>query len=240
MTFYQQRSTYSHLFHQSISNRFKPTFHLYPFEFDKIIRRYRDFSTMPSSYYTILKDIKPDVPIYYDRNHCIKVDITGYNPESIKTEVKEGKLHVIGNEEVKNDSGDYARKSFHKSYDLPSNIEPGLSLTSYCNNGQLLVEIPLSVVEIAKSDDLFPKIEDKSKRVTMKCTIPLNTIDPSKISVICKDGEVSIYGEEVEENLGKTIKKTYQKRFNMPLNTDFNSLVSYFDKTSVTVEAKLL
>jgi HSP20 family molecular chaperone IbpA len=237
MTFYQQ-STYSHRLRQTSSNHFKPPFYSYPFEFDRILRRYQDMLSMPFSYYTQTKVIKPDVPIFYDKNYCVKLDITGYSPKSIKTEVKDGKLHVIGNEELKNDSGDYTRKSFHKSYDLPSDIDLGVSLTSYCNNGQLQIEIPIRAVKMTKADDLFPKIEDK--RVTMKCTIPLNTIDPSKISVICKDGEVSIHGEEIEEIPGKTTKKTYQKRFNMPSNTDFNSLVSFFDKNSVIVEAKLL
>jgi HSP20 family molecular chaperone IbpA len=239
MAFYQQ-STYSHRLHQTSSNHFKPTFYSYPFEFDRIIRRYRNLLAMPFSFYTQSREIKPDVPICYDKSYFVKLDITGYSPKSIKTEVKDGKLHVIGSEELKNDNGDYARKSFHKSYDLPSDIDPGVSLTSYCNNGQLQIEIPLRAVKMTKADDLFPNIEDNGKRVTMKCKIPLNTIDPSKISVICKNDEVSIYGEEIEEIPGKTTKKTYQKRFNMPSNTDFNSLVSFFDKNSVIIEAKLL
>ena len=179
--------------------------------------------------------IRSQASIYYDRNHLITVDITGFNPKSIKTEIKDNKLLVTGKEEVKNEHGSYSRKSFHKTFDLPKDAVSGIPFTSYCNNGQLLVEIPLKSTQ----DNFLPQIENNGKRITMKCTLPLNNVDPKNVSIVCKDGEVLIRAEEIGESYGRTTKTFYQKRFNLPSNTNLSSLISYFDNNTLAIEAPL-
>ena len=61
---------------------------------------------------------KPQVPM----KHRLNIDVHGYRPESLKTEIQDGKLVVTGYDElVKGD--DYTKREFRKTFNLPGNLD---------------------------------------------------------------------------------------------------------------------
>ena len=214
---------------------FLPTLDTFdPFdELDHMMGRNLEWLTIPS----MLQIRQPKVP----RKYRISLNCAGYNPKSIKTEIKDGNLCVNGKEEQKDENGDYSTKEFRKTYTLPENAENDKLVSFVTKQGQLVVEIPLKIEEQQKgtSDDLFPKIvdsKDGGKQVTMNCSIPKN-VDPSKLSVTCKDRDLIIKAEDVQENEDKYSRRYYYKRCTMPEHTDFNALKCHFENNLLTIEA---
>jgi HSP20 family molecular chaperone IbpA len=212
---------------------FRPTLDLFdPFdEIDHMLGRNLEWLTIPS----MLQVRQPKVP----RKYRVSLNCAGYNPKSIKTEVKDGKLYINGKEEIKDENGDFSTKEFRKTYELPENAEIDKLVSFVTRQGQLVVEVPLKIEEKALEDDLFPKIvdsKDGGKQVTMRCSVP-NNIDPSKLTVTCKDRDIIIKAEDVQESEDNYSKKYYYKRCTMPENTDFNALKCNFENNSLTIEA---
>lgn len=57
----------------------------------------------------------PKVP----QKYRVVCDVTGYSPNSIKTEIKGRMLWVHGKEETKLEGGDFSCKEFKRTYELP-------------------------------------------------------------------------------------------------------------------------
>ena len=214
---------------------FLPTLDTFdPFdELDHMMGRNLEWLTVPS----MLQMKQPKVP----RKYRISLNCAGYDPKSIKTEIKDGNLYVHGKEGQKDENGDYSTKEFRKTYTLPENAEIDKLVSFVTRQGQLVVEIPLKKEDQQKNvtDDLFPKIvdsKDGGKHVTMKCSIPKN-VDPSKLSVTCKDRDLIIKAEDVQENEDKYSRRYYYKRCTMPENTDFNALKCHYENNFLTIEA---
>jgi len=176
------------------------------------------------------------------RKYRISLDCAGYNPKSIKTEVKDGKLCVIGKEEVKDEKGDYSCKEFRKTYDLPENTETDKLVSFVTRQGNIVIEMPLKVGEekpASNEDDMFPKIiesKDGDKQIKMKCNLPKN-VDPSKLTVTCKDRDVIIKAEDIQENDDKYSRRCYYKRFTMPERADLTAMKCSFENNLLTLEA---
>ena len=214
---------------------FLPTLDTFdPFdELDHMMGRNLEWLTVPP----ILQIRQPEVP----RKYRISLNCAGYDPKSINTEIKERSLYIHGKEEEKDENGDFSTKEFRKTYNLPENVETDKLVSFVTKQGQLVVEIPLKIEDQEKSteDDLFPKIIDSKeggKLVTMKCSIPKN-VDPSKLSVTCKDRDLVIKAEDVQENEDKYSRRYYYKRCTMPENTNFNELKCHFENNLLTIEA---
>ena len=201
-------------------------------ELDYMVGRNLNWLTLP----TMFQMRQPKVP----RKYRISFNCAGYNPKSIKTEIKDGNLYVHGKEEQKDENGDYSTKEFRKTYTLPENSEIDKLVSFVTRQGQLVVEIPLKEDDPqTMTDDLFPKIvdsKDGGKHVTMKCSLPKN-VDPSKLSVTCKDRDLIIKAEDVQENEDQHSRRYFYKRCTMPANTDFNSLKCNFENNLLTIEA---
>ena len=213
---------------------FRPTLDIFdPFdELDQMMGRNLEWLTVPS----FLQMRQPKVP----RKYRISLDCAGYNPKAIKTEVKDNKLYISAKEEIKNENGDYSTKEFRKTYELPENAETDKLVSFVTGQGQLVVEVPLHVEEKQSvEDDLFPKIvetREGGKQVTMKCSVPKH-VDPSKLTVTCKDRDLIIKAEDVQENEDKYSRRYYYKRCTMPENTDFKELKCHFENNSLVIEA---
>ena len=211
---------------------FFPTLDIFdPFdEFDhRFFERHLEWLKMPPFF--------DRTPVRVPRTYRISVDTAGYNPKSIKTEIKDGKLFVSGKEEFKDTNGDYSSKEFGRSYDLPKNSETDKLVSFATKNGQLVVDVPLKAEKsVAFEDDLFPKIVEK--QVSMKCSVP-NNIDPSKLNVTIKDHDLIIQAEDISETSDSYSKKTYYKRCTMPKNCDFQNMKCHYSNGSLSIEAPI-
>jgi HSP20 family molecular chaperone IbpA len=175
----------------------------------------------------------PKVPEKYR----ITLDITGYSPKSIKIEYVNDHLVVSASEGVKSElDDDYHVKEFKRSYKLPENAEPEKRASFITSSHILVIEVPLKPIltpqqqqleqfkDIAHNTDLFPKIvesADGAKSLSMHISLPVN-IDPSKISVVCKDRDLIVKGHDKTKTHDHISSVHFYKRTTLPENTDWN------------------
>jgi len=169
----------------------------------------------------------------------VTVDCSGFNPNSIKTEVSGLKVIVTAREEQRQDSNNYTMREFKKSYDLPANSETE-KLTSYVvGKEQLVIEVPLKQEQVlAQELYLHPVVSDDKKYVSMEFSFP-EYLDPSKVSVVCKDNDLIIRAEDRLGTWDKMSQFSYYKRVTMPENTDFYELKCKMDKNVLSIRAPL-
>lgn len=200
-------------------------------------------------------DSEPRVP----KKHRVTLDCKGYQNESIKTEIKDGKLIVTGSEgSGKADDADFSLKQFRKSFDLPKNIDADKLSRFMSDNGRLVVEIPLkpatdqdSKQQLQKTtpttaamnrNDGFPRIvqNDKGdKSVMVKLDLP-KSIDPAKLSVTCKNRDLILKAESVEEKDDMCHKTYFYKRMTLPDETDIESLKCVCENRQLTISAQVV
>lgn len=224
-----------------MDNWFRPTLDVFdPFDdFDRMLCKNLEWLTVPTFMQPLVQH-RPKIPNKYR----ITVDCHGYNPKSLKTEFKDGKLVVSGREEQRHDeSGDYSTKEFKKSFKLPENAEHE-KLASFVAGHHLVIEVPLKLEEQAESEeeeDLFPRVieKDGKKSIKMKCDVPKG-IDPAKLSVTCKDRDLIIKAEDKQENPDHYSQVYYYKRCTLPENTDFNALKCLFENNKLSIEAPIV
>jgi HSP20 family molecular chaperone IbpA len=180
----------------------------------------------------------PRVP----QKYRIVVDCHGFRPQSIKTEVKDDKLTVIGHEEVRHDEHeDFQVKQFKRTYRLPPTCETEKLVSFMTRHGQLVIEIPMKETELHSNTDLFPRIvdgENGTKNVTMRFNVPEN-IDPSKVSVSIKDRDLIVKAEDKVEKPDGISRFFYYKRTTLPENTRFEDLKCNYDNHQLSIAAPL-
>lgn len=182
--------------------------------------------------------LRPRVPEKYR----ITLDCSGYNPNSLKTEVKDGKLVITGLEEHGSpDSDDYVKREFRKTYKLPPNAEVD-KLISFFAGRHLVVEVPLKLEsENILQEELFPQIIDGpngQKEVKLNCTVPQG-IDPSKLSVTCKDRDLVIKAQDKVEREDGISQTFFYKHYRLPENTNLNALKCELKDHKLTVHAPM-
>lgn len=177
----------------------------------------------------------------FPHKYRVTVDCNGFNPKSIKTDIKGNKVTVSAHEEEKFNTDNYSVKEFRKTYELPLHAELDKLASFVTGNGQLVIETPLrnSLLGSSFNDDLFPKVSDDGKSLAMNITLPDN-VDPSKINVTCKDRDIIIKAEDKKESQDRMSHFSYYKRSTLPENTDFNSVKCTLDKNKINVTASLL
>lgn len=122
---------------------------------------------------------------------------------------------------------------------MPANAEPE-KLTSYVvGNQQLVIEVPLREERVlAQELYLHPIVSEDKKFVSMEFSFP-EYLDPSKISVVCKDNDLIIRAEDRVGTFDKQSHFSYYKRVSMPENTDFYELKCKMDKNVLYIHAPL-
>ncbi len=141
------------------------------------------------------------------------MDCSGFNESSIKTDLKGHVLTVNGKEGDPNakDTGDYSFKEFKKTYDLPAQVDCTKLASFLSPGGTLVIEFPL---KDKKRKSVFPKIvdaENGNKNVELDVNIP-DYVDPSKLSVTCKDRDLVIradYKIQKPDELSKVVYRRY-------------------------------
>jgi HSP20 family molecular chaperone IbpA len=203
-------------------------------EFDHMLGRNMEWLERPSFLEPLA--LQPRVPEKYR----VTVDVAGFQPKSIKAEVKDGRLIVWAREEQKHDKdGDFEVKEFKKTYQLPENAEVE-KLAVFVAGGQLVAEVPLKVQrQLLPGEDLFPHVvenKDGTRKVTLNCTVPRD-IHPENVSVTCKDRDLIIKAEDKIEKPDRVSRVYYYKRCTLPENTDFNALKCHFENNKLAIEA---
>lgn len=179
----------------------------------------------------------PRVP----QKYRIVVDCHGYQPNSIKTEIKSDKLTVVGHQEVRHEGEDFQVKQFKRTYRIPPNCVQEKMVSFMTSHGQLVIEMPLRESETHPNQDLFPRIVDAAdggKQVAMKFTVPAK-IDPSKICVSIKDRDLIVKAEDKVEKPDGISRFFYYKRTTLPENTRFDQLRCNYDNHQLSVSAPL-
>ena len=178
------------------------------------------------------------------RKYRITLDCSGYEPGSIKTEVKDNnKITVSAKEDQKAENGDFSTQEFRKTFNLPENSEIDKCVSFITHNGTLVIEVPLKNEKQQVEDDfedLMPRTVDTNnggKQMQMKCTLPKG-FDPSKLSVTCKDRDLIIKAEDNKEKPDSISRMYYYKRI-LPENTDFSSLKCNLNENKLYIEAPI-
>jgi len=204
-------------------------------ELDSTIGRNLQWLNKPE--FLPLMPVIPKVP----QKYRIIVDCIGYNPKSIKTDVKDFKLTVYGREEVKHEGDDFSVKEFKKTYKLPEHAECDKLVSFMTSNGQLVIEVPLKETNQHSNTDLFPRIvdgENGTKFVNLNFTVP-EKIHPDKVHVNIKDRDLIVKAEDKVEKPDGISKFYYYKRTTMPENTDFDQLKCVYNNHRIEVTAPL-
>ena len=170
----------------------------------------------------------------------VTLDCSGYKSESIKTEIKDGFLIVVGNEgeHKSNENDDYSVKQFKKTYKLPPNAETNKLASFMTSNGRLVIEIPLRKEETNRSNDLFPKLSEDKKSISMNFILPKCT-DPAKINVTCKDRQLIVKYEDKKEKDDNFSSIYFYKQVLLPENTQFNDLKCKYENDLLSITAPL-
>jgi len=170
----------------------------------------------------------------------VKLNCSGFNSESIKTEIIDNKLIVTGNEGNKqNESEDFSLKQFRKTIKLPGNTENDKMASFMTSSGHLVIEIPIKEETKNEVGDLFPRISDDKKNVNMNLALP-ESLDPNKLKVTCKDRQLVISYQNKTENEESYSDVHYYKQVLMPENTDFTTLKCVYENKLLKISAPLI
>jgi len=208
-------------------------------ELDRTMGRNLQWLNKPS-----FLDISPFRHPKVPQKYRINLDCRGYSPKSIKTEVKDGKLYVRGSEGHKTENGDFSIREFNKTYNLPDEVDADHLVSFMTSHGHLVIEIPFKnhgLSANAINEALYPKIvegENGAKNVSLQLTLPKN-IDPSKITVTCKDHDLIIKGEDKFEKPDGYSQTYYYQRTTLPETTDFQHLKCVYDNHHLAISAPL-
>lgn len=182
-------------------------------------------------------DFLPLQPIVQQK-YRITVDCPGFQPvkDNIKTEINGNVLTVSGHVEDKDASGDFSVRQFKKTYDLPEGALTDRMVSFMPVAGSLIIEIPLKEKKMHLNEDLFPKLTNDGKSMSLSFGVPDN-IDMDKVHVSIKDRDLIIRADDTKKSKDSTSKMHYYKRTTLPPNTDFDKLKVSFDKHKLTCSA---
>jgi HSP20 family molecular chaperone IbpA len=203
-------------------------------EIDRLTNRNVNWLTEPSFLPT--RFFQPLVP----QKYRITLDCSGYNENSIKTNVQNNVLTISGSEgdPTLKGTSDYSLREFKRTYDLPSYVDSEKLVSFMTPDGTLVVEFPWKQEFVTK--DLFPVVDQDKKTVTMDVKVPSN-VDPNKLHVTCKDHDIIIRADyRVKNQDGSTRSRVhYLRRATLPENTDVSSLKCEADNDTLKISAGL-
>lgn len=182
---------------------------------------------------------QPSVPEKYR----ITVDCSGFDPRSIKTDIRGDKLIVSGNEggSPKSEDEDFTQRSFKKTFNVPKQADTDRMTSFMTNRGQLVVDIPYKMNDLLLADDAMPRVTknaDGREEVHLDLRLP-ESIDPAKVQVTAKDRDIIVKAEDKKQDDNGFSQFYYYRRSTMPQNTDMSGMkcVSDHNKLSITAPA---
>jgi HSP20 family molecular chaperone IbpA len=203
-------------------------------EVDRLMSRNVNWLTEPDILPT--RFFQPLVP----QKYRISLDCSGYNEQSIKTEVKDNLLTISGSEGDQSKKGqtDYSVREFKKTYELPDYVDTKRLVSFMTDDGTLVVEFPWKQEFV--TNDLAPVVDQANKRVTMNVTVP-EGIDPNKLHVTCRDHDLIVRADYRVKNAdGSTRSRVhYLRRATLPENTDISGLKCEAENNTLKICAPL-
>lgn len=193
--------------------------------------------------------IAPAVP-RVPHKYRIAVDCSGYNPKSIKTELSEDKSKLVvsakeGDNKATNEDGDFSVKEFRRTYKLPGDVETDKMVSFVTGEGRLVIEFPIKRDEKkttggSVSGEMHPTITEENGKKIVKVNFEVpDGVDPSKITVSCKDRDVIVQAEDKVEKPDGVSQFFYYRRSTLPENTDFNALKCSLENNKLSIEAPI-
>lgn len=128
------------------------------------------------------------------------------------------------------------------NFPRPYFVQPRLSTrTSSRLSNRFLDSKPFKHSELfdVNFDDLFPKISEDGKQVSLSFDLPQD-VDPAKIQVSLNNNDIIVKAEDKVESPEKSSSFSFYKRVNLPVNTDFNAIKCHLDKKKITVSGPLI
>ena len=222
-------------FNQRLSSRINEMYNRMN-EIDRIMRMDLDWRCL--DFPDLFNDILPEGS-KVNNKFRINLNCSHLDPYSIRLEAKGRELMIKG----KDGNASEVTHDFKKSYKLPESAETDKMASIMNSKGELVVEIPIKEQSLVKNQrfDLFPKIvesEQGKKMVKMNLSFPEN-IDPSNLTVTCKEKDLIIKAEQKSESQDSVSSVYFYRRTTLPENTDFNSLKCQFDKNCLSISADL-
>lgn len=183
--------------------------------------------------------VLPRIP----QKYRIAVDCSGFSFESLRTSVdpKTHKLVVLAQDETVDDTyGDYTRKAFKKTYQLPENceIDQMASFMTF-DRERLIIEIPLK--ESEHTINMVPQTidnPDNTKSVTMHFILPID-VDNDRIQVINKNRDLILRVEDRADKPDMITRFHYYQRTRWPENTRFDQMKCVRSANMITATAPL-
>jgi HSP20 family molecular chaperone IbpA len=181
----------------------------------------------------------------FPRKYRVNVDVSGFNPQAIKTSLNGNRVTVSARDEERFGSGDnYSVRELKKTYDLPADAELDKVASFVTSNGQLVIDVPLKSAGSSfpgvggAGGEFFPKISEDGKSMSLEFNMP-DKVDPAKINVTCKDRELIIKAEDKSEKTDASSSYSFYQRSTLPENTDFNAIKCTLNNNKLSVTAPL-
>ncbi|CAF3084364.1 unnamed protein product [Rotaria socialis] len=87
----------------------------------------------------------------------VQLNVVGFNPETIKTKVENGKVIVEAKQEERQPDGDYNIHELRKSYPLPEHADVNRLASYVTPNKVLVIEVPIHNPEVERRRDKAKK-----------------------------------------------------------------------------------
>lgn len=195
--------------------------------FDKLDHTITEYKNALHGLQWIVKPVLENEIPKVAQKYRVTIDCKGFEPDSIKTEIKGKKIIVTGHEEENHDQdGDFLLRQFKRSYDLPEHCEIEKLVSFIVNPCTLVIEVPLKEQLLHMDVDLVPKIksnEHGEEMVNLEFAIPEN-IDPENIHVHIKDNDFILKAEDKSKKPDGMSKYHYFKQSKLPENTKYEDL----------------
>ena len=91
-----------------------------------------------------------------------------------------------------------------------------------------------------KNANNWPQLSEDGKSVMVKMNLP-DHVDPNKINVLTKDGNLIVEVEDKIEKENSTTEYSYYQRFSLPKNTNLESMKAFIDEKGkeVSIQAEI-
>ena len=164
-----------------------------------------------------------------------QLDVSHYKPEEVSCKVENGKVLVWGKHYAENEYG-YESSEFHRSYNLPEEVDPLTVKSRISQDGVLQIE---ACKQQPKALTLDPALGiDETDDTKMSLKFNLAGYKPEEVNVRVKGNELMVAAEHKMEEEGHFTHRQFKRRISLPSEVDVNTLVSRFGKDGVlSIEA---
>lgn len=149
----------------------------------------------------------------------ITIDCEGYQPSSIRIDLKNGQLVITGREEFKDSDDNFSIKEFKRTLSVPKELTKD-DLVTYFNGKQIIIEF---------NDTLN---SGENKFFELNISIPKH-VDPKSLAVQYCDRDLIVQANENEDQS----KLNFFQRHKIPKNINLHALRCEFKENMLQFRA---